>query len=153
MSPVSSGQIIAYTGQAENGSWVSGTTTAASATSMMAIAMDGWNVSPSSTSTSLSSSTPTSSISQPYVLSTGARVGIGVGIAVGIIGILSLIFFLYRKRRKTHPESYTTTKSEMSAEGQRPPHEMNTRATAYEMYQHPPELESGQTLKSKHLYR
>lgn len=160
LSQVSSGQIITYTAQAANGSWVSETLTVASATSMRAIAMDGWNVSPSATttttsasslSTALPSSTPTNSPSQSHELSTGAKAGIGAGIAVAVIGLLALVFFLYRNRRKSNPPNYMMTKSEMSGENQRLPHEMNTRATAYEMYQRPPELESSRDFKSKHL--
>lgn len=106
MSPLTSGQIIPYTSQAANGSWIDATWSVTSATSINAAVLRGWNVDHKGTSTAsqTASSTPTSSVSQGTStsgLSTGAKSGIGAGAAIVVIAIVVGIFFFFRRKRRT----------------------------------------------------
>ena len=110
MSPLTVGQVIPYTSQADNGSWVDVKWSVTSATSINAVVLQGWNVNrsgsstasqtaASSTSTSLTNNSDQGTSSSG--LSTGAKAGIGIGAALAVIAIVSAIFFMFKRKRRT----------------------------------------------------
>jgi hypothetical protein len=119
-SPLKAGQAITYTAQNVNSTWISTSLTIASATSINAVAMEGWNVavetSVTSTATAIAtitstrspSSTPTLQSASSGGLSTGAKAGTGIALAALVIGILILVFFFVRRVRKRRQIPYAT---------------------------------------------
>ncbi|KAF2133981.1 hypothetical protein P153DRAFT_353197 [Dothidotthia symphoricarpi CBS 119687] len=52
----------------------------------------------------------------PHGLSTGAKAGIGIGAACGALVLLAGIFFLYRRRKRTHSSDYRTSDMQQTAD-------------------------------------
>lgn len=115
-----------------NGSYSMTSYLPGSTLTVSAFYLAGWNV-PSATSNSSSESQDSSS----DTLSTGAKVGIGLGVSLGVVGILTILtlIYFYRRRKQRHSpeEQNQNTDSGLPEPEIIPPQEIQSRNDCSEL--------------------